>query len=162
MTHTYIHFLQYVNGTWVPVVPPAPPPSYTLSTKVGLTLNLFLTDRRWSFHWIYCIGDRSNLSLPRVLRLDHREQFDYLHSWIFTHSQTTSLQPAPAPGSWDNIQFLGNQFWFFCHILSFRFRLGCVALLRRGWTSVWAQPTFSLRWRTYKGCLSPAFSCLSL
>ena len=27
--------VQYVNGTWVAVVPPAPPPTYTLSTKVS-------------------------------------------------------------------------------------------------------------------------------
>jgi len=33
---------QYVNGTWVPVVPPAPPPTYTLSTKVIAAIFLFL------------------------------------------------------------------------------------------------------------------------
>ena len=107
-------------------------------------------------------GDRSNISLPRVLCLDHGEQFDHLHSGIFAHSQKTSLQPALTAGSWDEIYFLGNQFWSLCHILSFRFRLGCVALLRRGWTSVWAQPIFSLRWRSYETCLSPVFSYLSL
>ena len=39
--HVVLTF-QYVNGTWVAVAPPAPPPTYTLSTKVIAAIFLFI------------------------------------------------------------------------------------------------------------------------
>ena len=39
--HVVLTF-QYVNGTWVAVVPPPPPPTYTLSTKVIAAIFLFI------------------------------------------------------------------------------------------------------------------------
>ena len=39
--HVVLTF-QYVNGTWVAVVPPPPPPTYTLSTKVIAAIFLFV------------------------------------------------------------------------------------------------------------------------
>ena len=39
--HVVLTF-QYVNGSWVAVVPPPPPPTYTLSTKVIAGIFLFI------------------------------------------------------------------------------------------------------------------------
>ena len=105
--------LQYVNGTWVPVVPPAPPPTYTLSTKVRTWCRFQLCKYTFGNHhalfWFKLelsllfaifslVGNCGNLSLPCLLHFDHWEQFDHLDRRVLAHSQTAPLQPAPPTG----------------------------------------------------------------
>ena len=86
------------------MVPPAPPPTYTLSTKVDHQESVrILYDFYHSFlakcKRLLLLGDRRHLSLPRLLCLYHWEQLDHLNSRILAHSQKASLQPAPLTGA---------------------------------------------------------------